>query len=288
MTDEALRIEIAAQVKVFIPLTDEFHSVNHIIPDDQDVFTIQPDTLVVDALDIMRDKHFSQIPVRVGRNTLGVFSYRSFAENFKTLSKGKEKRDQPDLNQMIVRDFIEKPHYTGVSDDLEGILEPINEYDYLLVGQKERLQGIITSADLARYAYRYASIWMMFSEIELTIRKLIHACVDDQKLLDFVNLTLRSIYSEEKLPKTVQEMTLSDYAQLIGDGRCYHDFEKVFGTGDWNRKRTRSMLDEIRELRNDAFHFKREINTQDIENLIGYRDWIKTIAESYEGQNQGA
>jgi predicted transcriptional regulator len=285
MTDNLQLIDVVEQLKVFIPLTDKFHTVNNLIPDDQELLSISPNTVVVDALEIMRQKHYSQLPVVAGNKVLGVFSYRSFAENFKKISSGK---DKPDLDQLRMIDFIEKAHFVQVSDDIEEILTRLNENDYLLVGQMERLLGLITTSDLARYFYQYASIVMLFSEIELTLRKIIQACIDDQKIHEFASLTLRGIYSEEKLPKSVDDMTLSDYAQLIGDGRCYPHFGKVFGQGEWQRKRTRSRLEEIRELRNDAFHFRREMNTQDIENLLGYRDWLKTLTMAFEEQNKGA
>jgi predicted transcriptional regulator len=279
------QIAVAEQFEGFIPLTEEFHTVNNLIPDDQGLLNIPPDMLVIDALDIMRQKHYSQLPVLAGNKVLGAFSYRSFAENFKKASTGKEK---PDLSQLRVIDFIEKVHYVQVSDDIEQILTSLNENDYLLVGQMDRLLGVITASDLARYFYRYASIMMLLGEIELTIRKIIQACIDDQQLQEFARLTLSKIYSEEKLPKTVNEMTFSDYAQMIGYGDCYPHFEKVFGQGEWQRKRARSKLEEIRELRDDAFHFKRGITTQDIDNLLEHREWLKTSTIAYEAKNKGA
>jgi len=284
MTDTPQLIEFVAQLKTLIPLADEFHNVNHLISDGQELLFISPDKLVVDALDIMREKHYSQLPVFAGNRVLGVFSYRSFAEKFREVSSNS---DKPDLNQLRVLEFIEKAHFVQIADDIEQILSPLNENDYLLVGQVERVFGVITTSDLARYFYKYAAILMLFGEIELTIRKIIRACVDDQKLVEFTHITLGGIYSEANLPKSVQEMTLSDYAQLIGDGRCYSHFEKIFGSGTWQRKRTRSKLEEIRTLRNDAFHFKRQMTTKDIDNLLEYRDWLKNLTIAFEAQNTG-
>ena len=283
MTENAQLLQVIALSKVFIPVTDEFHTVNDLIPDDQEVFSIHPDVLVVDALDMMRERDYSQLPVLAGETVLGVFSYRSFSEKYKTLNRDKEK---PDLNQMIVRDFLEKPHYVQVSDDLDEIIQPITTFDYLLVGQRERLLGIITVTDLSQFAFRYASIWVLFSEIELTLRKLILACVDDQKFLELARLTLTH-YSEKKRPQTVQDMNFNDYLTMMFHEGCYQYFEGVFGQNEWHRNKARSNLDEIRLLRNNAFHFKREITTQDLVNLLGYRDWIKTLAAAYEGQKQG-
>lgn len=284
MTEGPQLSEIVEQVKVFIPLTDAFHTVNNLIPDGQQLLVITPDALITDALEIMRQNHYSQLPVIAGSRVVGIFSYRSFAENFRKVSTGK---DKPDFGHLRVIDFIEKADYVQILDEIEQILTPLDQNDYLLVGQRERLLGVITSSDLARYFYKYAAILILFGEIELTIRKIIQACIDDIQLQEFSRLTLGGIYSDEKLPKVVQEMTLSDYAQVIGDGRCYRHFEKVFGPGDWQRKRTRLKLEEIRDLRNDAFHFRREMDIQDVENLLQYRDWLKTLTIAYEARNKG-
>lgn len=274
-------LEVFPELKVSVSLSDEFHTVNHLIPDNQVLHTISPDTLVIEALKIMRENHYSQIPVLAGNTVLGVFSYRSFAENFLKLNTGK---DKPDLEQLKVREFVEKPLYVQVSDDIEPTLKSLSENDYLLVGQRERLLALITSQDLARYTYLFASILMLFREIELTVRKIIQASLDEKQFQDCAQKTLSGIYPADKLPKSVNEMTLSDYAQLIGDGRCYPHFARIFGDGEWHRKKTRSKLDEIRELRNDAFHFRRDLVTQDIENLFEHRDWLKNLAIAYEAE----
>jgi hypothetical protein len=219
-----------------------------------------------------------------GNTVLGVFSYRSFAENFVKISSMKEK---PDVKQLRVMDFIEKPNYVQVSEDIEIILKSLSDNDYLLVGQKERLLALITPLDLARNAYLYATVYELFREIELTIRRIIQACTNEEQFQECIHQTLTGIYKEEdKLPKSVQEMTVSDYAQVIGDGRCYFPyFEKVFGVGDPHRRRTRLRLEEIRELRNDAFHFRRDLNIQDLETLLDHRDWLRNIAIVYDANS---
>ena len=56
-----------------------FHLVNALVPDEQNVTVVRPDTPVREALDLMRENGFSQLPVMEGDRVIGVFSYRSFA-----------------------------------------------------------------------------------------------------------------------------------------------------------------------------------------------------------------
>src|ERR1700674_4457494 len=57
-----------------------FHRINRIIPVEQSVLTIPPQTPVRNAIELMREHGYSQIPVVDKSEVLGVFSFRSFAK----------------------------------------------------------------------------------------------------------------------------------------------------------------------------------------------------------------
>ena len=97
---------------------------------------------------------------------------------------------------------------------------------------------------------------------------------------------LKDVYTEAKLPKNVQEMSFNDYAQLIGNGDCYKYFIDVFGPENPQRNRVGSKLKVIRDIRNDVFHFKREVSVSDVDILLQHRDWLKPLAFAFEGNNQ--
>jgi len=50
--------------------TDFFHSINDAIPDEQEVVTVPPGTPVHDAVGIMRENDFSQLPVVQGNTVM--------------------------------------------------------------------------------------------------------------------------------------------------------------------------------------------------------------------------
>lgn len=83
-------------------------------------------------------------------------------------------------------------------------------------------------------------------------------------------------------------MTFNDYIQIIGDGRNWPHFEVVFGTGaaDWQRKRTAERLKEVRDLRNDVFHFKRRLLPEDIDTLQTQRRWLQMKVTAFEAKRQ--
>jgi predicted transcriptional regulator len=54
------------------------YQVNHMLPDDQTMVTVSPDTIARDALRLMKQHGYSQLPVMQQGAVVGVFSHRSF------------------------------------------------------------------------------------------------------------------------------------------------------------------------------------------------------------------
>ena len=96
-------------------LTEVFHRINSLIPQDQRLVTIRPSTTVEQATQIMREKRFSQLPVVEGHEVLGVFSHRSLAE--KLLEMGSVPNDWASL---LVDDFLEDIPFLDIWGELVG------------------------------------------------------------------------------------------------------------------------------------------------------------------------
>ena len=66
-------------------------------------------------------------------------------------------------------------------------------------------------------------------------------------------------------------MTFENYRSLISYGETWPRFEHLFGG---TRMRTSARLKEIGAIRNDLFHFKREITVNDRQTLADHRNWL--------------
>src|SRR2546423_1102439 len=77
--------------------------------------------------------------------------------------------------------------------------------------------------------------------------------------------------SERGVPETLEDMTFENYRSLISHGETWPRFENLLGG---TRTRTSGKLKEISAIRNDLFHFKREITVQDHQTLSAHRDWL--------------
>jgi hypothetical protein len=94
--------------------TSMFNLVNALLPDEQNVIAARPDTPVRDALDLMRENGFSQLPAMERDSVIGVFSYRSFANRIVSLGR-------VDLGRLEVDDCVEDLEFVRVTD---GLLAP--------------------------------------------------------------------------------------------------------------------------------------------------------------------
>ncbi len=269
---------IVAVVEEFLAdLTSIFHKVNNVLPEDQNPLAIPIDMSVGQALALMEESNYSQMPIKAGETVLGVFSYRSFAQKISTLNG-----EKIDLNEMQVREFMESIEFIDILDDLVKTLDALDKKDVILVGNKKHLDGLLTPIDLVRYLYKLSSPFLLIGEIEKAIRNILRDTTTPDQLQQLMKQTLSQRYKEDNMPASLEEMTFNDYIQVIADGRSWKYFEAVFGSGEFHRKRTRTKLKTIGDLRNDTFHFKRELSENDISTLVIHRDWIENALTAYQ------
>lgn len=260
-------------------LAELFHLVGSLVPEGQEVIAAPPDMRVAEAIRLMDDHNFSQLPVVAGRAVLGVFSFRSLARRLLGMGHISE-----DFGDLPVDEFVEQFEFAQPSDNWESILKHLDREDGVLVGHRDRLDGIVTPMDVLRYLCKVTSPFVMLAEIELSLRKIIAACATEDELRRCSLNSLARKYGEEQLPTSLSEMTFNDYVSVIGDGRNWPHFTTVFGQGEWQRKTTTERLKQVGELRNEVFHFRRELNSQDLGILTSRRDWLQMKARAFEAR----
>ena len=267
--------------KVEVPqsIAELFHRLNRVIPENQVITKVAPTTTVSEALCAMKKAGYSQIPVVEGDSVLGVFSYRSVALGL--LNLGRPRRG---VGELPVEEFIEKAHFVRITDDFATTFDRIDQDGAVLVGEQDRLQGIATAMDVLRYLYGVASPFVMLAEIEMALRALISTAVDGELLAECAKTTLKNKYAAGTVPTQLSQMEFNDYIQLVGHGDSWKHFEPVFGG---MRETARAKLEEIRDLRNDVFHFKRQLTSEDLETLSQDRDWVLIKARKADARIKG-
>lgn len=254
-----------------------FHLVNSLLPDEQSIVSVPPDTLVSDALKLMQQHGFSQLPVMEGERVLGVFSYRSFA-------KGVSKLGRIDFDRLAVDDCIEDLEFIRVTDELERMFLLLDRDGAVLVGDPDRLLAVATATDLIYYLYRLTHPFVLIKEIELTLRRLVSAALSEENIVKYIRRAVASDYKdrEDEIPTRLDELTFSELVRTIIHGTNYAEtFWKLLGR---NRDSSRGYLGPIGSIRNDVFHFRRSITDDDVETLENARTWLLRKARAIEAR----
>lgn len=257
-------------------LRDLFHLVKQVLPEEQELVTFPPEIPVGEALKVMLAHNFGHVPVVAGNEVLGVFSFRSFAKGVTQLTK--KERDPLSLP---VEEFLEKLKFAQITDELTALLDEFNSKDAMLVGTENRLQGIVTTIDALQYFYNVASPYVLLREIELAIRELIRASVSDEELKVSIDKSLKEHYKKSgiSIPTCLEEMSFNDYVMLLRYQETWEKFKQAFG-GTANT--VYAKLEPLPNLRNDVFHFKRDLTAEEYDILRDRQDWLLTRIRKIE------
>jgi hypothetical protein len=220
----------------------------------------------------MKSGLYSQVPVVENGEVLGVFSFRSFAKGAATATLEEWIKQKAAPGDLPVDEFMEQFEFARVTEEMNRVFDPMDRDNGILIGTPDRLVGILTPMDFLRYFYRVASPFVTVSEIELALRALIRRALSPEKIVAAAKRCLSSAYGgEDRVPTSLENMTFDNYHLLISHSDNWKDFEPIFGG---TRPRTSGKLKEIGGIRNDLFHFKREITARDRQTLGGHRDWL--------------
>ena len=249
-----------------------FHRINKVIPENQDLFTFPPTYLVCDAIPEMIKRKFSQVPVLDNNEVLGVFSFRSFSKGVANVSFEGWKEQKCAPSDLQVDDFLEQFQFARVTDEMNRVFGAMQDDNGVLVGDHEKLIGILTPMDFLLYLYQVANPFVMISEIELAVRAIIRSVLTPDQIKEVAKRCLSKAYNGDKnVPENLEEMNFTNYQVMITHSETWVVFESLFGG---TRARMGGKLREIAEIRNNVFHFKRNASWEDHEKLSAHRNWF--------------
>jgi CBS domain-containing protein len=254
-----------------------FHLVNSLLPDEQDIVSVPPDTPVTRALEIMRAQGFSQLPVMEGNVVLGVFSYRSLANRIRDW-------DRADLHRVDVDECLEELKFIRVTDEIESLFACLDRDGAVLVGDPDRLIAVATPTDVIQYLYGVTHPFVLIQEIELVLRGLVRTAIDDDDLAAHISRAVADKYrdAEDRVPTRLVDLSFGELVQTVTHGSNYAEtFCVLLGR---NRDSARSYLDPIPRLRNEVFHFRRALTGEDLQVLAGTRAWLLRKAKAAEAR----
>ncbi len=260
--------------------SDLFHRINRIIPDNQKVLTVRPETTVREAVRLMREHGYSQLPVVQDGHVVGVFSYRSLAIG--TASKGLEdwKRDRCAPGDLTVDEFTEEFEFVRMKGEMRKALDYVERDGAVLVGTPENLLNILTATDFVEYLNEVAGPFVLVSEIERALRTIIRLALTPEEIAESARVCLAGLYTrKDQIPIEIEDMTFDNYKVLVSRGETWRVFQPLLGS---TAPRVRAKLESVGVIRNVLFHFKREITLEDHESLTEHRSWLLSKVQQAE------
>ena len=112
----------------------------------RDLWTIAPDAMVFDAIDLMNVQNVGALPVLEGGRLVGILSERDYM--CKVMLKGKSSKETP-VSEIMTRDVVTVGPNQNVSECMRIITE--HRIRHLPVLDGDELIGIVSIGDLVKW-----------------------------------------------------------------------------------------------------------------------------------------
>lgn len=254
-----------------------FHRVSRAVPENQQLLCLNPNMAAREAIALLGQHFYSQAPVVTGTRVIGVFSFRSFAQQAAACSLADLNGLKHAPGDVTVGECMESLNFADLSDEIHKQFDALERDNGVLVGVPNKLQAILTPMDALRYYYKVASPFVFLSEIELSLRTLIRSAATEAEIKAMADKVLTRLQTQNaRIPETLEQMTFDNYRLIVTSNDTWPKFQTAFGG---SRERTNAKLKEVGEIRNTLFHFKRPVEDHESEKVKQVRDWLLTRVE---------
>lgn len=221
--------------------------------------SVKPDAPVREAITLMLLHDFSQLPVlRTPWDCLGFVTWKSIGhENF--FSPTATVRD-------CLRSEFEE---CGVDDNLFDVLDRIIRYEVVIVrGAGRRVQGVLTTTDLAEAFRALAEPFLLLSEVEGYLRVVLDRVFSPTELRDAVPADERTDGMH-----TAADLSFGSYVRLLQPRAGFDRLEVPH-----DHRVVVDELDAVREIRNRVMHFRPEgVGAPDLERLRRFAQLLRDM-----------
>jgi hypothetical protein len=277
-------------------------TLENLLPSDQQIRTVQFHELVNQAINLMCQHRYGQLPVVDAQGDFQgqVITFESILQAVQSFRTGPEK--------LLVRDAAQRVHSYPADADLLETLDDIHRDNFAIIVDESRLRGIVTTADAATFFREYAEDLMLIEGIESRIRDAIQALyVGDGNDLELAiaAVTDRTAEIRKRLPAAIKayltattgatsEMdsnALSEAEKRLGSSTTGAQFERL-GLNDLvqvllrheqapklqqsqDSSELRKLLDQVRDARNKLAHFRGELTPEERRTIKVAAKWLE-------------
>lgn len=273
--------------------------------------TVRPTDRVVDAVAVMMEKAYGQLPVVDAHDCpLGMITHESIIQAVSNFTVS--------VDALLVSHAMVKADIFAVDNDLFDILDRLEDkYAVLIVNQEKRLLGIVTTYDSTAYFRRRAEDLMLIEDIESMIKDMIQSAFqlapaqDNGSLLEQTIQGMNGSYTKARndcqnalkaylgrighqdlsalldeaafeisfkklLPqnqaKQFDRLSLDEFISLLLHDASWQQYESKM---QLDRNAVRQLLSSVRESRNQLAHFRGELSAAQRAQLRFCSNWLQ-------------
>lgn len=249
-------------------LPGPFGPVRDLLPREQVVERVRHDEAVSSAIERMADNEYSQLPVERDGEVIGIFSWRSFGKTASS-SLPASAKDLRVESCLADAQFITPESFIDTGIDW-------TEVDSVLVGSPDELLGLLAIYDVVGRLQDFGESFFLIHETEHLLRAMITEAVGDTRLAAI--LATMTLPPKFPRPQALTDLTFSMYGGLVCSKSRWAEFGPMF-FGE--RASMKDAIDEVADLRNTVFHFKRPVTASDVDTLRRFRDKLCMQREAF-------
>lgn len=230
--------------------------------------SIKPDAPLNEAVTVMLKENFSQLPVMTSpRDVKGAVSWRTIAGRLALGITCETVRDCMDRSVEIVE----------ADTSLFRVIEIIAEHGFVLVRNSDKtISGIVTETDLGNSFYQLGRPFLLLSEIENHIRRII----DGKFTIDELKAARNPNDSEREITD-VSDLSFGDYVHLLQNPDKWNKVGLAIDRSTFTK-----TLERVNVIRNDVMHFDPDgIGNDALEELRKTAKFLQELREISGGTN---
>ncbi|MFB6185440.1 MAG: CBS domain-containing protein, partial [Halobacteriaceae archaeon] len=237
-------------------------------PDDP--VTVNLDDSIQEALQLMLKNDFDQLPVVSEYGVEGTVTYKSVTKYVKSI-------DVPRVNETSVKIALNtSPTFVDREQDLFDLFDTLAEDDYVLIGNQDELEGILTRYDVFYFLEYQVEPLLKIGDIEESLRHLFRKSFSnlDQRIEE--TFAERSEYdSSYDPPEGLEKFSFDEYRMFM-----MRNLDQLPPRLSQEQDMVESLLEDIRETRNALFHFRAKAEDVDRDQLDLAHGYFTGIAKS--------
>ena len=241
--------------------------IKHLLDEKKAPLCVQTDTLVRDALALMVENDFSQLPIidKYGRLT-GIITEQTIITTYYHTEGAISLLDLP------VIDCQSQAVTLDPESDIFEALDRLERVYAVVIVEDEKPVGILTDFDSTQFFRDLTEGLILVEDIEVSIRQIIDAVFPDERELNNALINQFGATGEDRLipRKTLDQLTFGNTMYLIKNEQNWVKFQPVFG----NQEMFTGLMDQVRQIRNQLTHFRGRLELIQHNALLRARDWL--------------